>query len=454
MRCDRSLAAFIRTRLAAVLMMAAAALSLTSVRASADDIQILTTPAGIEVWLKSESSIPIVSLEMAFRGGASLDPEDREGLANMITGLLDEGAGELESQAFQERLDELSLRMRFDIGRDALYGSMTSLTPNLDESADLFRLALTEPRFDPEPVERIRGQIMIGLLQDEEDPHARAWSTFSSTAFPGHVYGRLVDGTPETVEAITKEDLAGFVGENFTRDRLVVSVVGDIDAERTMELIDHIFAGLPAEGAPIAVPDVEPVSGVVDVIAMDVPQSAIVFGLPGLMRDDPDFYAAYVLNKALGGGGLNTRLFEEVRKERGLAYSVSTYVYAYDQAGLWLGSAGTQNARAAETLEVIRAVLKEVSANGITQQELDDARDYLTGSFPLRLDSNQAIAGMLLSIQLQDLGVDYIEKRNSYIDAVTPDDIRRVAGRLLHVDDLLVVVAGQPVGITPTESVD
>jgi zinc protease len=197
-----------------------------------------------------------------------------------------------------------------------------------------------------------------------------------------------------------------------------------------------------------------PATGQTIIVDMAVPQSAIVFGLPGVTRDDPDFYAAYVLNKALGGGGLNNRFFEEIRKARGLAYSASSFVYAYDHAGLWLGATGTQNARAGETLDVVREILRDVAENGISQAELDDARDYLTGSFPLRLDSNDAIAGMLLSIQMDDLGEDYIEMRNGYIDAVTPQDVQRIAERLLKADDLLVVVAGSPEGITASTTVD
>jgi len=424
------------------------------VKAATGDIQILTTPSGIEVWLKEEPSIPIVAMEIAFRGGAALDPEGKVGLVNMLSGLLDEGAGELESQAFQDAMDEQSIRLSFDTGRDAFYGSLTTLSENLDSATELFRLALNEPRFDAEPVERIRGQIMVGLIRDAEDPHAQAWAAFSRKAFPDHVYGRPVDGTTETLEALTAGDFATFVDENLTRDRVVVSVVGDISAEATIAMVEKVLGGLPAQGAPLAIADTVAQSGEVTVVAMDVPQSVLVFGLPGLLRDDPDFYAAYVLNKALGGGGLNTRFFEEVRKARGLAYSASSSVYAFDHAGLWLGSAGTQNARAGETLDVIREILVDVSANGITEQELDDARDYLTGSYPLRLDSNQGIANMLLSIQLDELGVGYLDERNGFIDAVTAEDVQRVAARLLHADDLLVVVAGQPEGITPSAAVE
>jgi zinc protease len=414
------------------------------------EIEVITTPAGVTVWLQREPSIPIVSLNFAFRGGASLDPVDREGLANMVSGLLDEGAGDLDSQAFQDRLDELSIRIGFDTGRDAFYGSLTTLTDNLDEGFNLLALALNEPRFDPEPVERVRGQILVGIAYDQEDPDAVAWSTWNATAFPGHAYGRSTDGTPETVAAITADDLKGFVHDNFARDRLVVAAVGDIDGERLAALVDEVFAGLPATGAPLTTVDVVPQMAQTVIVDMDVPQSSIVFGLPALKRDDPDYYALAVLNKAVGGGGLNTRLFEEVRKERGLAYSASTFVFTLDHAGLLLGSAGTQSARAGETLEVIGEVLADVAANGITQAELDDARDYLTGSFPLGLDSNSKIARTLVAIQIDNLGLDYLDRRNSFYETVTLDDVNRVAAKYLKSDDMLIVVTGRPEGIQAT----
>jgi len=411
------------------------------------DIEVVTTPAGITLWLQREPSIPMVSLNFAFRGGASLDPADKEGLANMVSGLLDEGAGDLDSQAFQDRLDEMSVKLGFSAGRDAFYGSLTTLTDNLGPAFDLLAMALNEPRFDPEPLERVRGQILVGITYDQEDPGSVAWSTWSATAFPDHAYGRAVDGTSESVAAITTEDLKGYVTSAFARDRLVIAAVGDIDADRLAALVDKVFADLPETGAPLLAGDVEPHVGETLVVDMDVPQSAIVFGLPALKRDDPDFYALSLLNKALGGGGLNTRLFEKVRKERGLAYSVSTSLYALDHAGLLVGSAGTQNARAGETLDVVRGVLADIAENGITQAELDDARAYLTGSLPLGLDSNGEIARTLVAIQMDDLGIDYLDKRNGFYEAVTLDEVNLLAARLLDPDNLLTVVTGRPEGV-------
>lgn len=440
-----------RNPLRSIVLALVVALAALPARA-ASEIETFTTPGGLEVWLKNEPAIPIVSLNFAFRGGASLDPAGKEGLANMVSGLLDEGAGGLDSQAFQDRLDELSVQLSFSAGRDEFHGTLTTLTENQGEAFDLLALALAEPRFDPEPVERIRGQITIGLLRDAEDPDAVAWRAFSEAAFPDHVYGRPVDGTPETVGAIAPEDLQGFVDRAFARDRLVIAAVGDIDAAALGQLVDRAFAALPEAEAPLAIADTVPEAGRVEIIDMAVPQSAIAFGLPGIDRDDPDFYAAFVLNKALGGGGLNTRLFEEVRKKRGLAYAIGTHLYPYEHAGLWLGSVGTQNARAGETLQVIRDVLADVAANGITEAELADAKAYLTGSFPLALSSNAGIASMLVTMQLDELGPDYIEERNGFIEAVTAEDVARVAARLLDPDNLLVVVTGQPEGIEATDT--
>lgn len=433
---------------AAVLLLLAAVVPVRPVPAA--DIEVLTTPAGIEVWLAREPSIPIVAMKFAFEGGASLDPEGRAGLANMVSGLLDQGAGDLDDRAFRDRLDDLSARLRFDAGRDAFRGSLMTLTGNLDAAADLLRLALNAPRFDDGPVERVRARILAALARDGENPHVRAWRAWRRAAFPDHAYGRPVDGAPESVAAIGAADLERFVRDGFARDRLHVAVVGDIAPERTTALVDAVFAGLPADGAPFAVPDVAAAKGGVFTIDMDMPQSAIVFGLPGPRRDDPDYYAASVLNRALGGGGLNTRLFEEVREKRGLAYSVSSFLHPHRHAGLWVGSAGTRNERAGDTLDVIRAVVADVAENGLADREIDDAKAWLTGSFPLRLDGAEAIAGMLVAVRLHGLGVDYLDERAGFIEAVDAEDVRRVARRMLDADDLLVVVAGRPEGIEET----
>lgn len=409
-------------------------------------LQVLTTPSGIRLWLREEPAIPIVALEVAFRGGSALDPAGREGLAAMAAALLGEGAGDLDSRAFRERLDASSVRMSFRAGRDAFYASLTTLADRLDEAGELFRLALSAPRFDPGPVERIRTRILADLAHDREDPHTRAWRAWAAAAFPDHPYGRPPDGTPASVAAIAASDLAAFAATHLARDRVRVAVAGAIDAAAAVALVERVLAGLPERGPPPAIAGTVPVTGRVEIVEMATPQSVIVFGLPAPGRDDPDFYAAQVLDRALGGGS-ESRLFREVRSARGLAYAVSSGLYSRQASSLWLGQATTRNARAGETLEVVRAVLAEVAAHGLAPEELADARAWLKGALALRLDGNRSIARALLAIQLDGLGADYLDRRPGLIERVTAADVRRVARRLLAPADPLVVVVGRPEGI-------
>jgi zinc protease len=385
---------------------------------------------------------------MALVGGAVLDPEGQEGLAYLVSGLIDEGAGELDSQAFQARLQNLSIRLSFDAGLETFQGSLRSLTENRETAFDLLRLALNEPRFDDEPVARIRSQIQVQLAQDSENPNAIARRALREMMFPGHPYSRPVHGTPESIQAIGVDDMRRFVSERFARDALIVSVVGDVTAEELRPLLDHAFLGLPAEAAPYDLPEVEPqAKGEVLVIERDLPQSVMTFAHKGLMRDDPDFYAAHVANRILGGGGFSSRLYAEVREKRGLAYSVYSYLSSLEHSALVRGGVATANARAGESLEVIREEWARMGAEGPTAEEVEDAKTYMTGSYPLRFSSTSGIAGTLLGIQLDDLGIDYVNIRNDLIDAVTVEDAQRVARELFRAEDLTVVIVGRPDGV-------
>ena len=427
------------------------ALTLATTPASAADVTRVVSPGGIEAWLVEEHAIPILSLEAAFRGGATLDTDGREGLANMASGLLDEGAGDYDSQAFQTRLEDLAIRLGFDAGLDTFTASLKTLSENTDEAFALLRLALTAPRFDTEPVERIRRQIQVNLARDAEDPDRIVARTWFDEAFPGHPYGRPVHGTPESVAAIGADDLRTFVAAQIARDRMVIGVVGDITAQRLAVLLDATFGALPDAGAALDVARAEPAAaGRVIVVERDIPQSIALFGHAGLARDDPDYYAAYVMNHILGSGGFTSRLTNEVREKRGLAYGVYSYLSPMDHAALFMGRVATENGTVAESLDIIRAEFARMRDFGVTAAELDDAKTYLTGSFPLRLDSNGKIAGLLVGIQLEDLGIDYIDRRNGYIETVTLDDVNRVARELLTPDDLQVVVVGKPEGLETT----
>ena len=417
--------------------------------ARAVEVQRVVSPGGIEAWLVEDHSNPIISLDVAFRGGAALDPAGKEGLANMVSGLIDEGAGDLESQAFQGTLEDHSISLRFSAGLETFTGGLVTLSEHRARAFRLLRLALTEPRFDEEPVRRIRAQIQAGLERRAEDPDYIARRTLRTLFFPTHPYGRPTDGTPDSVAAITVEDLRGFVARRLARDNLVIGVVGDITPADLMQALDDTFQALPAVSEPVAITEAVPQgAGDLVVVERDQPQSVVAFGHAGLKRDDPDYYAAYVANHILGGGGFSSRLYNEVREKRGLAYSVYAYLNPLDHAALVLGGVATQNGRVATTLELVRDEWRRMAEQGPSAEELDAAKTFLTGSYPLRFSSSGRISGMLVGIQLQHLGIDYFDRRNGFIEAVTLEDVRRVAARLYDPDGLSVVVVGRPDGVT------
>ncbi len=419
--------------------------------AAAISIEKVTSPGGLTAWLVRETSVPVISFGFAFRAGAAMDPKGKSGLAEMVSSTLDEGAGDLESQAFQGALEDIAASIRFSAGQDRFRGNLRTLSANRDEAFRLLQLAITSPRFDAEPVERIRAQLIAGLKRDAEDPDWIAGDAWSTAAFPDHPYGRNAEGTPDTIAAITPDDLRGFVARHMARDNLVIGAVGDITADELARRLDQVFGALPAKAAPVAVAETTPAArGRTIVIKRKIPQSVVVFGHAGIKRKDPDWYAAYVMFRILGGGGFASRLTEEVREKRGLAYSVYAYLNPFDRAGLIMGGVASANARVGKSLDIIRAEWRRMAEHGVTETEFAAAKTYINGSFPLRLDSSRRIANILIGVQLNRLGIDYLDRRAGLMNAVTMDDVRRVARRLLKPDDLTVVVVGDPEGVTGT----
>lgn len=420
--------------------------------ASAVDVERVVSDQGIEAWLVRDTTNPITTIKFSFRGGSAVDPAGKSGLARFVAATIDEGAGDLDSEAFQGALEEKSISLSFSTGLDSFRGTMRTLNKHRDDAFELVRLALTEPRFDEDPVERIRAQLVSGIRQKNENPNDRASRGLFEAAFTNHPYARSSDGTEESVSSLGTEDLREFVKTRFGRDNLYIGVVGDIDPKTLASLLDKAFAKLPAKTSASMAPKMDPVlDGSVRVIDVDVPQSAIQFAQPGLDRHHPDFFAAFVLNYTVGGGGFVSRLYNEVREKRGLAYSVYSYLLPLQASAAIMGGAGTANERVGETIETVRQVWADFAANGPTEDELRDAKTYLTGAFPLRFTSSSTIADMLVSMQLDDLGIDYMDRRNSYIEAVTYEDAKRVAKTLYQPENLTFVIAGQPEGITATE---
>lgn len=421
------------------------ALSLSASKAEATTkVEEVVSAGGIKAYLISEPAIPFMSLSFRFAGGAVGDPDGREGVANLVSVLLDEGAGDLDSQAFQTELEDLAIQLSFSTGRDSFAGDLKTLSENRDRAFELLRLALNEPRFDDAPIARMKSQVQAGLRRRLDDPDRLASRAWFERAFGDHVYARPVDGTIETVEAITTDDLKAFVTSRFAKDNLLIGVAGDITGEELGPLLDHAFGDLADTATPLPANPITPRDTGVSVVRQDVPQSKVLFGQKGLMRGDPDYYAAYVTNHILGGGGFSSRLTKEIREARGLVYSVYSYLYPTEQAPIWMGGLGTSNASVTEALGLVQSEIRRMADGDVSEQELADAKTYLTGSFPLRLTSNDRIAGLLVSMQVHNLGLDYLEKRNGFIEAVTLEDLRRVAARLYDPDSLLTVVVGNP----------
>jgi zinc protease len=414
---------------------------------SAASVEEVVSPGGIHAYLLHEPAVPMLAMSFLFEGGAQYETAEQAGLARMTAALLDEGAGELDSQAFRAALEDHSIRLSFDADRDGLTGELRTLTANRELAFDLLRQALGAPRFDAEPIERIRAQLQAGLKRRLNDPNVMARRSWFAHAFAGHSYGHPAEGRVETVAELGRDDLLAFKEAQLARDKLHIGVAGDITAEELASALDRIFADLPATSPAPGVAPVAPEVGRTVIENQAVPQSVVTFGHGGLDRQDPDYYAAYVANYILGGGGFQSRLMQEIREKRGLAYGAYSYLLDADKAPLWMGGVATNNEDVAESIRLVREQVASVAAGEITADELEGAKTFLTGSFPLRLTSNAQVAQLLRSMSAQELGRDYLDRRNGYIEAVTLDDVKRVAARVFDAEKLLFVVVGQPEGL-------
>jgi zinc protease len=435
-------------RLGAVAMAAAASLFLAA-PAHATKIERVVSPGGIEFWLVRDSTVPLVAINFAIRGGSAQDPADKAGVSRLAVGLLDEGAGDLDGPTFQKRLESKAIELQLRSSRDHIRGTLRTLKENQDEAFELLGLALTAPRFDASAVERVRAQMISQLHRQSTNPNNLASLNWWQAAYPGHPYGRPGSGTLDSVPRIGVDDLRAYVRRVLARDTLKIGVVGDIEAAHAGRLIDRAFGALPAKAELRPVPPATvQARGARKVVELDVPQAVMMFGSPGLARNDPDFMAAYIVNHILGGGSFSSRLYSEVREKRGLAYGVYTSLTWLQGTALLIGTTGTRADAAAETIQVIESEFQRMAKDGPTEKELNEAKTYLKGSFVLGLDTSSKIAAQLVQIQLDNLGIDYIERRSALIDAVTPADARRVAKRLLD-GGFLTVVVGRPKGLAP-----
>ena len=410
-------------------------------------IQEVTSPGGIKAWLVENHDIPFTALNIRFKGGTSLDAAGKRGAVNLMTALIEEGAGDMDSQAFAAARDGMAAEFGFASDSDGVSVSARFLTDTSAQATDLLHLALTQPRFDAQAIERVRGQVLQNIASNGKDPGTIAGDLLSQAAFGDHPYGSSGDGTSDSVQALTRDDLLTAYHGALARDRIYVAAAGDISAADLGRMLDKLLGDLPAKGAPQPADVALTAKGDVTQQSFPGPQSTISFYQGGIQFEDPDYFAATILNEILGGNGFSSRLMNEVREKRGLTYGIDTSLAAYDHAALLAGSVATSNEKAAETMQVIRDVWADVAKNGVTQKEVDDTKTYLTGSYPLRFDGNKRIASILVGMQMLGLPVTYPAERNAKVQAVTLADVNRVAAKLLTPDKLTFVVVGDAVGV-------
>lgn len=421
----------------------------TSLAGPSVPVQKVRSSAGVEAWLVEEHSLPLIAVDFAFDGGATRDPENAAGSAYLVSGLLDEGAGDLDAEAFQGKLADHAISLGFDARRDDFHGHLQTLSSHRDTAFELLALALNAPRFDDDAVARVKGQVISGLQRQAQNPETLCRNALYAAAFPGHPYGRPEKGDVDSVSQLEATALKALSRDLLARAGLKLVVVGDITADELASRLDQIFGALP-EGLPRAQPaEALPIQGLgqTHTIDLDVPQTVLRFVGPGLMRHDPDFIAGSVLNHILGGSAFTSRLFMEVREKRGLAYGVSSSLLPLRQGAMLVGGTATKNERAAESMSVIREEMAKLANEGPSEHEVEEAKRYIIGSYPLRFDTSPKIASELLGLAVNGFEPEFLAERNRLFAAVTLADVKRVAERLFGDPRLLVQAVGRPVGL-------
>lgn len=432
-----------------------------NLRAQAADERFLpitevATPSGISVWLVEDHTLPIIAMNFIFLdSGTALDPDNKQGLVRLLSNTMDEGAGDLDSQAFQKALSDHSIALSFGASRDGFTGSLKTLSRHKDLAFDLLQKAMVSPRFDEEPLARMKSSNLARIKSSMSEPDWMAARLINDRAFEGHPYGKNSGGTLSGLASVTAQDLRSFKDDNLTRDRLLITIAGDITPDDIKKAIDHIFAKLPAKAksAPIADTTVQN-AGSLYLYEQPIPQTMFEIVFPGFGRKDPDYYALQVLNYIFGGAGFGSRLMEETREKRGLTYGIYSAATDYRHTNTFSISTSTKNESAGEMLDIIKAEMTALSTNPVSDKDLKDAKSYITGSLPLSLSSTSNIAGIMLNLRVEGLPSNYLDHYADKINAVTAADIQKSAGRILKPEAMTTVLVGKPENIPDSIKVE
>ncbi len=413
---------------------------------SSDKIQSLTTAQGVNFWLLEDHYLPIVSVKISFpHSGSAYDPNNKTGLANLVALLLNEGAGDYDEFTFHSELEAIATDIDFWVDEDYFYVSLKTLSEHITQAIKLMEVALTQPHFSPESIERVKEQLKVAITKQQQKPSYLALEKLRNKFYGNHPYARAREGTIESLDLIERKDLLHFVTEHFTKENINVSVVGDVEVEKISVLLDSSFSSLAqiSNREVVAVDSPVPSSeGGVFYVSVNVPQTFIAFASAAPLRGSDDFYPMYILNYILGGGGFESRLMQKVREEEGLVYSVSSSYDTNEKSGLIIGTAATEKKKAHKTIEAIKDEYKKIYSKGITEKELADAKSYLINSFPLKMTKNTYLASFLDAMQQQELGINFLDERNKMVESVTLAQINDVAKRWLSADNVTIISAG------------
>lgn len=411
------------------------------VQANAIDIKEVTSEKGIKALLVEDYTLPIIAISISFEGGSTQDPEGKEGTLRLMTALMDEGAGELDSVAYQAKAEELGLEFGFRASNDRFSAGGRLLRSERDEVFNLIKLAINEPRFDEDAIERMRDAIRSNIISSQKNPSSVRSKALREAIFGSHPYSRGSSGNEQSIDAITRDDIIAMNKKILSRGTLTVGVVGAISETELKAALDDIFGALPKEAMIDEIAEVTPKLGEDISIVMPVPNATISIVYPAIKRDNPDFFAAHLMNHILGGGTFSSRLYTQVREKRGLAYSVSSGIATQDKTAYFAAGTSTRAENREETIDIIKKEIERIKTEGVTAEELEKAKRFVAGSYAIsNLDTSSKIANVLVALQTQNLGIDYIEKREKYIADVTLEDVNRLAKEFFSTKPTVVVV--------------
>jgi zinc protease len=398
-------------------------------------------PNGMVLLFAEQRGAPIVAVSMIIQAGAVLDPADKPGVANLVASVMTQGTKTRTAPQISEAVEFLGGTLTVEAGQETTILGLSVLSKDLDLGLDLFADVLLNPVFAPAEIQRKSQEVVAGIKRGQEDPGTVSWQAFMALVFGAHPFGRPVEGTEASVPTITREDLVRFHGDHFRPNKAILAVVGDVRlADLRQKLAAKLGSWQPGGPSVTPLPPPRPVPArVVKTIQREVTQANINLGHLGITRDNPDYYAVQVMNYLLGGG-FNSYLVATIREAKGWAYDVGSYFSPGKIAGEFSVSMQTKNEVADEAIEAALAQMRRIRDQSVSGQELADAKAYLTGSFPLRLDTSSKLASMLASVEFYGLGLDYVDRYPALVNAVTAADVRRVAQKYLDPEKYALAV--------------